>query len=164
MRNKILIIPIILAVLMALFPGYSEPKSFVQNMTYRKNSNLLFTYEVTSYPSSVEIIKQEEEKIKIGLVADYWNLNFGIIPTGGSYGRRQVVISNFENYQVRVYFKVYGNIKPLISFSKDNFVLLPRQTETITVFLNTTKDTPIGNYSGQIDVIVKKPNFSFIPA
>ncbi len=164
MKNKILIIPIILAVFMALFPGYSEPKNLVKNMTYEKNSNLFFTYEITSYPSNVEIILPEEEKIKIGLVADYWNLNFGIIPTGGSYGRRQVMVSNFENSQVRVYFKVYGNISPLVGFSKDNFVLLPGQTETITVFLNTTKDTPLGNYSGQIDVIVKKPNFSFIPA
>ncbi|MGC8812219.1 MAG: hypothetical protein ACP5O8_01370 [Candidatus Aenigmatarchaeota archaeon] len=162
MRNKLLIIPIILAILMAFFPGYSEPKKFVENMTYEKTSSLLFTYEVTSYPSKVEIILPEEEKIRIGLVADFWNLNFGIIPTGGSYGRRQVSISNFENTQVRVYFKVYGSIRPLVGFSKNDFVLLPGQAETVTVFLNTTKETIPGNYSGQIDVIVKKPNFSFI--
>ncbi|MEM7825823.1 MAG: hypothetical protein QW412_03120 [Candidatus Aenigmatarchaeota archaeon] len=163
MRNKLLILVLILIVFIILFLGKPEPKNFVENMTYEKTSDLFFTYEITKYPSNVEIIPQEEKKIKVGLVVDYWNLNFGIIPTGGSYGRRQVMISNSEKEKVRVYFKVYGSIKPLISFSKENFILLPGQNETITVFLNTTKETKPGNYSGQIDVIIKKSKFSFIP-
>ncbi|MEM5794209.1 MAG: hypothetical protein QXS48_01840 [Candidatus Aenigmatarchaeota archaeon] len=162
MKSKIFILFLIfLAVLMALFPGYSEPKSLVENMSFQKSSNFFFTFEVTSYPLRVEIIPFEEKNITVGLVADPWNLNFGIIPLSG-YGRRQVVISNFEKSRVRVYFKVYGEIKPFVSFSKDNFILYSNQSETIVVFLNTSKVSRIGNYSGQIDVIVRKPNLSFL--
>lgn len=162
MKNKGLIFILIVAIaILVLFSGYSEPKKFVENMTYEKTSDLLFTYEITRYPSKVEIIPFEEKNITVGLVADPWNLNFGVIPLGG-YGRRQIQISNFEDYKVRVYFKVYGQIKPLIKFSKDNFILSPKQSETVIVFLNTSKDIRVGNYSGQIDVIVKKPNFDFL--
>ncbi|MFH8120342.1 MAG: hypothetical protein QXS37_06075 [Candidatus Aenigmatarchaeota archaeon] len=161
MKSKIFILILIfLAVLMALFPGYSEPKSLVENMSFQKSSNFFFTFEVTSYPSKVEIIPFEQN-ITVGLVADPWNLNFGIIPLPG-YGRRQVVVSNFEKSRVRVYFKVYGEIKPFVRFSKENFILYPNQSETIIAFLNTSKASRVGNYSGQIDVIVKKPNFAFL--
>jgi hypothetical protein len=157
---------LILAIITIILVGwdyFSTPKQFVSNQTFVKNSDPFFSYEVTKYPSNVEIIPPQyrEQKMTIGIVTDPWNLNFGIIPAG-SHGTRHITISNSEKNKVKVSFKVYGSIKPLISFNQNNFILLPNESVYIDVFLNTTDKTRSGNYTGEINVIIKKPNLNFL--
>ncbi len=162
--EKIIIILIIMAIpiIVVSWKGSPEPKEFVSNQTFVKSSDPFFTYEITKYPSNVEIIAADyEDSLKIGFVTDKWNLNFGIIPVGGR-GARHFKVSNFEEDEVKVNLKVYGPVKEMVSFNKDSFILLPGDTTTIDIFINTTEKTPTGNYTGEIDVIIKKMNFGFL--
>lgn len=140
---------------------FPEPKNFVKNQTFVIYSDLFFVYEITKYSSNVKVAPEEGQRITLGFVTDPWNLNFGIMPIG-SYGTRHLNISNSGKNRVRVFFKVYGNIEQLISFSRNNFILNPGQSAYIDVFLKTTNLTKLGNYTGQIDVITKKPKFNFL--
>jgi hypothetical protein len=137
------------------------PVRFVKNQTFEKYSNLFFIYEVRKYPSGVEIVEKRNESLTIGFVTDPWNLNFGIIPKG-SYGTRHLNVRNYEDKKIRVSFNVYGEIKPLVSFSKNNFLLGPNESAYVDVIINATEVTELGNYTGEIDVIVKKIKFDFL--
>jgi hypothetical protein len=155
----ILFLVIITLIVVFGWSYFSTPKQFVSNQTVVKNSDLFFSYEITKYPSNVEIIpaQYEKQKLKIGIVTDKWNLNFGIIPVSGRE-TRHLDISNHEKNDFRVNLNVYGNIKQMISFSKNDFILPPNKSISINIFLNTTEKTIPGNYTGEIDVIIKKPN------
>jgi hypothetical protein len=156
---------LILVIITIIFVGwdyFAVPKQFVSNQTFVKSSDSFFSYEITKYPSNVEIIAQsEEQKLKIGFVTDTWNLNFGIIPVGGRVVRH-LNISNSEKNEVKVILKVYGTITPLISFSENNFILLPEESVSIDIFLNTTERTIPENYTGEIDITIKRPNSNFL--
>src|SRR3990170_414475 len=146
-----------------LWKSFTAPNQFVSNETFVKSSDLLFDYEITKYPSNVEIIPYQygQANMTIGFVTDPWNLNFGIIPNGGNFGTRHLLISNFESKKVRISLDAYGTIKPLVSFSKNNFALQPKESVSIDVFLNTTESTKPGNYAGEIDITVMKPRYEF---
>jgi len=88
------------------------------------NSGLFFTYEATRYPSNVNITEPIEGNITIGVVVDPWNLNFGMIPTGGNFGKRILILTNQQEKNVRVSLKAYGNIKPMVEFEKNDFLSL----------------------------------------
>ena len=142
--------------------GPPEPKEFVENRTFVEYSDLFFDYEITRYPSSVEIVPilAEEESVLIGFVVDPWNLNFGIVPTNGSSSRRSVEVTNLNEMPARISFNVFGNILPLVSFSNNSFILYKNEKMTIDVKLSTANE--VGNYSGEIDVIARRPKYDFI--
>lgn len=139
-----------------------EPKEFVKNKTFANYSTLFFNYEITRYPSSVEIksIKLNETTI-IGFVTDPWNINFGIIPGNGTFVKRNIELTNLKDKDSKIILKTYGNITPLVSFSKNNFILHTKEKVSIDVFLFSNK-TEIGNYSGEIDIIIQKPIYNFL--
>ena len=139
---------------------YREPKTFVVNRTTEKKSDLLFNYEITKYPSNVEIVdlKSKNDSNTVGISADIWNLNFGIIPLGGSWGQRSFILRNKGKVESRVDLTTFGNISDMVSFEENNF-LLTDENKTVNVFLNTTSDTIPGNYTGEIDVIIKIKKF-----
>ena len=141
----------------------SEPKEFVKNKTFTNFSNVFFSYEITRYPSNVEImpIKQVNNTL-IGLVTDPWNINFGIIPGNGTYVKRNIELTNLKERESKIVLKTYGNISPLVSFSKNDFIIKPNEKVSIDIFLFSNETEP-GNYSGEIDVIAKKPIYNFLP-
>ncbi len=130
----------------------------LDNQTVEFDENALFTYEISRYSSRVEI----SNNLSLGFSLDPWNLNFGIVPKGGNMGRRFLTLQNSEDIPAKVQLKSYGNISPMIEFSDNNFLLLKEAPQSITITLNTTKDTLPGNYSGEIDIIVKKPKYGFV--
>ena len=145
--------------------GPPEPKEFVKNMTFSNHSDLFYNYEINKYPSSVEIRlpKPEKENITLGFVIDPWNLNFGIVPANGSYVKRSIELANVKGGATRISFNVFGDIIPLVSFSDNDFILNRGERVTIDVYLFTKNMKP-GNYSGEIDVVARKPKYDFIPA
>jgi hypothetical protein len=159
MSKGILIILLLIAASLLILNYTNKPKEFVKNQTFVVTSDLLFIYETTKYPSKVQIIESGKTNLTLGLVTDPWNLDFGIIPKGG-YSTRHVDLNNNEKNKVRVYFEVYGDIKPLVSFSKNNFILNPNEAVRIDIFLKTN-ETKIGNYYGEIDVIIKKARYEY---
>ncbi len=156
---------IVLLLFLVFVPlGPLKPKDFVKNRTYVYHSDLLFNYEITRYPSAAEIIPlpTDEENAKIGFVVDPWNLNFGIIPANGSQSTRNIELTNLNDDPSRISFNVFGNILGLVSFSNNDFVLNRGEKVTIEVYFSSEK-AETGNYSGEIDVIARKPKYGFIP-
>lgn len=164
-REKILLVIVILAI--ALFVSAiqdpPEPKEFVENMTVSNYQNLLFNYEIIRYPSNVELVSVSniEEAVMLGFAIEPWNINFGIIPSDGSYGTRSIDFTNSEEIDRRIILKAYGDISSMVVFSKNDFILKPGEDVSVDVFLYS-RDYDAGNYSGEIDVIIKKPIYNFL--
>lgn len=140
-----------------------QPKGFVRNRTFEKHSDLFFDYEITRYPSAAQVspFQPNQEKLTLGVVVDPWNLNFGIIPKGNNFATRFIDLVNLREKDARIFFKVYGNISPFINFTKNNFILKPNESITVEVNFFAEK-AEIGNYSGEIDVIVQRPKYDFL--
>jgi len=140
-----------------------EPKEFVTNRTFLSYSDLLFNYEVSKYPSSVQVssVKPTQEKITLGVVTDPWNLNFGIIPAGNNSVKRLIDLVNKKGKDAKVNLKAYGSISPFVIFSKNNFFLHPKENISVGIDFYAAS-AKIGNYSGEIDVIVQRPKYDFL--
>jgi hypothetical protein len=124
---------------------------------------LLFNYETTKYPSSAEVssVLPTSDKLTIGVVVDPWNLNFGIIPAGKNYGTRFIDLTNMQEKDSKVSFKVYGNISPFVTFSKNDFILHSSENVTVEVHF-LAESANVGNYTGEIDVVIQRPKYDFV--
>jgi hypothetical protein len=168
-KKKILWVAAIVALILAAIPVINflinyqyEPKGMVANRTFISYSDLFFEYEITRYPSSVEVAPvQEQEKLLLGISADPWNLNFGIIPAGKNFGKRFVSLVNLKEKDVKIVLKAWGNISSFVKFNKNNFILHPKENVTVEVGFYA-EGAEVGNYTGVIDVVVQKPKYDFI--
>lgn len=144
--------------------GPTEPANYVNNKTYSNFSNLIYSYEILRYPSSVEIVDFDKlkENMTLGFATDSWNINFGSIPGNGTFVERKVEFSNKKDSPTKVDLKSYGNITPLIHFSQSSFILEPGEKVSVGIYL-FSNNTDFGNYSGEVDVIVKKAIYNFFP-
>lgn len=159
-KTSLLVLILILFILILI--TQPKQKEIVESMIVERSEDLFFVYQITRYPASVEIIqtRPEEQEILIGISVDPWDLNFGIVPAG-SAGRRFVDLSNLQDSDVKVKFEVYGNISPMVSFSRNNFILKKGENSTVDIVVRTTRATLSGNYTGEIDTILKKPKYDF---
>lgn len=139
-------------------------RDFAQSMTVEQSEDLFFIYQTTRYPSRVEVTQppQENEHILIGLSIDPFDLNFGLLQPGGGAGRRTIEALNLQDDDVKIILESYGNISSMVTFDKNNLILKEGEYSEITAILRTTDETLPGNYTGEIDVIVKKPKYKFI--
>jgi hypothetical protein len=160
--NLILFGAVIALVAIMVWQSIPVEREPALNRTFERTSDLFFDYEITRYPSNVEITSTEGQNITIGIVTDLWNLNFGIIPNGGSYGTRHVSVSNMDDKAVKVSLNAFGSIEPLISFGGNDVMLKPGDSASFNIYLNTTNSTIPGNYTGEIDINVEKPKFNFL--
>lgn len=160
----ILLIFAVVIVLILNLSGPSGPAEFVKNRTVETYSNLLFNYEIIRYPSSAEITPAGSlnGSIILGFVTDSWNINFGSVPANGSYVTRSIKLSNIQDKDASVMLRSYGNVSSLIDFGNNDFFLKPAENVSVDIFMNS-KNFPVGNYSGEIDVIIKKPIYNFLP-
>jgi len=138
----------------------SGPTDLVNEKVISNYSNIFFDYKIIRYPTNVEII-QPEENVNIGIVADPWNLNFGSLPGNGSYATRYISITNSGEKYNRIKLKSYGNITSLLKFGKNDFTLSENGTTAVEVTLNTSS-SEFGNYSGEIDAVIKVPKYDFL--
>ena len=136
----------------------SEPTELANEKTITNYSNLFFDYKIIRYPTSAEIVPVTEENINLGVVTDPWNIKFGVIPGNGSSVRRYINIKNTNGNFSKIKLKTYGNITPLVNFSKNDFILNGNESAVIEVNLYS-ESADVGNYSGEIDVIVKAPKY-----
>jgi len=169
MRNEekiLLIISLLIVIFLFVLINFQEPpepEEFVKNKTVVNYSTLFFKYEILKYPSSVEILALESinESTVLGFVTEPWNLDFGIIPGNGSFVTRNIEIANPGEKNNKIILKAYGNISPLVVFSRNNFILKPKEKVSIDIFLYSKNSDP-GNYSGEIDVIAQKGIYNFL--
>lgn len=163
-KIKVSLLGLAIAVLLLIFliSYQPKPKEFVTNRTFETYSDLFFNYEITKYPSSGEVstVQPTQERLTLGVTIDPWNLNFGVIPAGNNFGTRFINLVN-KKENAKISFKVYGNISPFVNFSKNDFILHSKENVTVEVNFYTAS-AKVGNYSGEIDVIVQRPKYDFL--
>lgn len=149
-------------VLLTAFQMPSAPRQFVENHTVAYEESIFFTYEINRYSTKVEISNLTGSNLSIGFSLEPWNLNFGMVPTGGNAGKRFMTLKNTADDEAKIILVAYGSISSLVSFSDNNFILPSGAVKQVDIVLETKKDTSLGNYSGEIDLIVKRPKFSLV--
>ena len=166
MKRIFLAITLILIIIIFLYFGLGGPPApdiFVENRTVTNFTNLFYDYEISKYYSDVEIIPLDNgENVEIGFVSDTWNLRFGKLPGMGSYTKREMTLTNKNEFPSRIILKAYGNVSPLVVFNTSDFVLGGGEQITIDIYC-FANNTGIGIYSGEIDIISKRPKYQFIP-
>ena len=70
---------------------------------------------------------------------------------------------NLGDKDAKVILRAYGNVSEYVGFSKNNFVLHPEDNVTVKInFHPDVSDDTIGNYTGEIDRIIKIPKYGFL--
>ena len=166
MNRTFKIIVVVLMILMLFLLLSNRPKvkgGFVTNETVEGSENPFFIYETVRYPSSVEILEKNQNRtgIFVGITGEPWNLNFGVLPRGIDE-RKFINLANHKEEIYKVEVIAYGNISPMISFDKNNFILHPNEEKKVEVFLNTSLSTKTGNFTGEIDVVSKRLKYQFL--
>jgi hypothetical protein len=144
--NKI--IRIILISIILLFLGIMI--GVISYTLYTANAfhNKIITYNI--YNTSAEIVSYNV----MGLNGDKDAVKFGKI-TAGNSGTRFLNISTTTNANVSIY--ISGDIAQFISVEKNNFILEQNTTELLPINLDVPKDTPPGNYTGEIRIMLSRP-------
>lgn len=141
-----------------------EPKAFVEKQELAVHENALFKYTITKYPSVAGVSNASGENLSVGLAAETSSLNFGIVPTGGSYSTKRVTVANTNEIPVMVSMKAYGTVAQFVEFSMSRFMLKKDESAKVDIIFRTKKDTATGDYSGEIDVIARQPRYGFLSA
>ncbi|MCK4968663.1 MAG: hypothetical protein KAS12_06410 [Candidatus Aenigmarchaeota archaeon] len=158
----LLLLVFLILVLDITFMSYSNPDSFVENHTTEYEDTIFFTYEVNRYPTSVEISNITDKNISIGFALDPNGIDFGMVPTGGNAGKRFITLENTKKDDAKIILEAYGNISSMVHFDDNEFYLITGNLKDIEIALETKNDTHIGNYEGEIDIVVKRSKYEFI--
>jgi hypothetical protein len=143
--------------------GSIRSDGFVTGSSFENCTDMFFNDEITKYPSFVDVAKflPSNQSLALGLVLDPWNLNFGTVPAGDNYVTRFIDLSNLKDKPVKITMASYGNLSGRVQFGKNDFILGPGEKTTVEVRAYATNAT-VGNYTGQIDIFVKKPKVRFL--
>ena len=157
---------VVAMVVLAMPPDLAPGKITGYFMTARVY-DALFVYEIARYPAYGEILNLEvvNESIGIGLSSDTDALDFGKMPGNGSFSKKFILVNNTNNDAVLVSAKIYGNITPLISFDRNDFVLHINESAEIGAYFKTKTDNQsfgAGNYSGELDIVIKRPQYEVL--
>jgi hypothetical protein len=131
-------------------------------MTSDKKADLFFVYDIVKYPANVEIVElKNESTIPLGMSCESYNLSFGIIPIGVK-SKKIINLANDkeEIYKVEIY--AYGNISPMVSFDRNNFILKKGDEIKVTVTVDSNLCKKPGKYFGEIDVVSKRARIPFL--
>ena len=163
MIKKILIISVI--IIFILLVGFyliiftessiKEPENLVEKMTENTNEGIFLFERITRYPIRV-YIPAFSNNITIGIAGQQEELDFGILPRH-TIGRKLILVQNEDKIPAKVHLRVYGNITELVNFEKNDFVLEVNESITISVDAHMT-----GNYSGEVQIIMRKPKNEFL--
>lgn len=88
----------------------------------------------------------------LGFNADTDELHFGIINQGGA-GIRDLEIKSEKRARVLIKVLDADNVFP----NRNDFIIEPNKTTSIQFMAIVPADTPLGNYSGKVRIVFKKP-------
>ncbi|MBD3155703.1 MAG: hypothetical protein GF368_03540 [Candidatus Aenigmarchaeota archaeon] len=162
LKKTILILSLTLVVILFLIQMTSrldiEPSEKLNGSTniFEQRENYFFSYEIIRYHSRVNISEITNITTRdIGINADKTNLHLGRIPRGSS-SKKTINLTNNQGRPYRIKFLVFGNISELIRL-EDSIVIKPGENVEYSVIAETAESTPIGMYSGEIDLVIVKP-------
>jgi hypothetical protein len=147
---------LLLGALIAFLTAHPESGTIVEQRATESYSDIFFTYTVIKYPATVEIADiSKAGNYTIGINLDTNKLDFGIALGNDATIKREVNLTTKDGKNSRIHIKSVGNISPLLSFDKTDFVF--NNKAAIKVILNTYTYPP-GIYSGSIDVVIQRSN------
>ncbi len=151
---------LILIVIISVYtmPSFKSVNPVVDN-TVLFDNDLFFTYEINKYPTSVEISNAVDSNLSIGFSLDSASLNFGVVPVGGNIGKRFLTLTNLQESEAKMVFVAYGNISDMVGFNDNKFYLMPGVVKEVEIMLETKDDTQVGDYSGEINLVVKRSRY-----
>jgi hypothetical protein len=165
-KKTLLKTAVVILILAVAVTGYlilsdktAEPADRVLVKTRQQTDGMFFTKAVDRIPARAAIVapKVENDTITVGVSADRNELNFGVVIQNMSVTK----FLNIENKDVAVKECVvsYGDIGPLINVPENSFVLSTGESKAVTLHFSGSE---LGNYTGEVDVITKKPKFGFM--
>jgi hypothetical protein len=127
-------------------------------------SDALYNYELTRYQSSAKVVEAQpvERTVSIGISSATDSLDFGEIPAGSNYARREIRLVNLEGAPARVTLAVEGGMSPHVSFSQNGFVLAGGEGAVVGVFF-VAQGADVGGYSGEVTVQIRRPRYAAFP-
>ena len=87
----------------------------------------------------------------IGVNVDTDGVHFGKVPRGGE-GLRYITLTNNDSKPHFINIKSFGNISRFVYVSKNNFIMMPKTQENITVMAKIPPEAETGFYSGVLKV------------
>lgn len=75
----------------------------------------------------------------------------GVMPGGGS--TRILALANNNNMEVRAKLLAYGELKGYVTFSDNNFIMMPNESRNIDISLGIPAAMPYGSYNGTMRAI-----------
>ena len=144
----------IFSLLLSLFLFKFEivPTSNLTQVKFEKASDLFYDYEIFRYPVRAKVLKGV---LDVGINADPNILDFGELPLG-SKGKKSIWLNNSEK-EVKVEIKVFGEVRPFLKMSENSFELKSKESKLIKVEFYALKE---GNFTGELDILIKKPKYS----
>ena len=140
------------------FEKNRTPERIVDKLKFEREEGNLFIKEVVRYPAmgNVTSFVSENNTIKLGVTTQTDELNFGVVPENLTV-RKFINLKNNKKGSVKICIISYGNIKDFIKVKDGNDIILKgNETKEVEILFNATK---IGNYKGEIDVIIRKPKY-----
>ena len=134
MGKKIIIIILLCIIILIIFNLY---------INSRKN----FPIAIQTIPVFFGVTESNE----IVFVVDTDALKFGPAHKGG-YNTRDLIITNPFLIKVRVNLTLSDEIKNVTFVAFNNFILQPNETINVTVKVKPDDSTPVGNYTGYLNV------------
>ena len=130
----------------------------IENMTFEKKENLFFTHEIIRYYSKVEVTRFEANTTNrgLGVNVDQNYIGFGNIYQSSS-SKKTIQLNNTKTNAYKIRFFAFGNISELIQFEKNDFLIKPGEGIGASVDVMTNMGTGVGNYTGEIDVVISIP-------
>jgi len=127
---------------------------------FDQQENMFFRYEIIRYASRVNITEPSQNKSikELGMNVDPTNLYLGRIPKG-SASEKTLNLTNNLNEDYEMNFFVFGNISKLIKLKKE-IIIKPGENIEYLIAAETDLTTPIGMYTGEIDVVTIIPKNS----
>ncbi len=106
------------------------------------------------------IVREMHLKVEdtLGVNTDTDKLWFGKVVPGG-ISERKVDITNEYNFPIFVSIKLDGELSDYVTVSENNFVLQPAEKRIVYYYATTTKETPLGNYTGITRVVINRALF-----
>ncbi|MCX6815496.1 MAG: hypothetical protein NT120_01420 [Candidatus Aenigmarchaeota archaeon] len=156
---KIIMAIAVIGTVFVVFTAKPEPMTFVDQKTIETNYDLLFMYNTIRYPTYVQITNPGAENVTIGINLGTTSLDFGVVPGNGGTVKKEINLTTKDDKASRVGIKVYGNIKPLMSFDQNDFILTGKRSIPITINTGTYGE---GNYTGEIDITIQRSKYGIL--
>ena len=114
---------------------------------------LFYTFYIVEDMQTIALDVEVGHNYALNLDTD--KLYYGRTVPGGDLSRG-FVISNKRDYPLKAGFIKEGTIRSWVELKPDNAAIPPKSNVTILTTVYVPTETPLGNYTGTIKIILKK--------